>query len=74
MGRTLLSQSGSISKWIASLCQAAIAVDADKIMQLIDEIPGDRSNLAEALTELVNNYCFDQIINLTEEKRVTSNE
>lgn len=53
--------------WINSLRLAAIAVDAEKILQLIEEIPGDRADLAKALTELVNNYCFDEIISLTEE-------
>lgn len=53
--------------WIASLRQAAIAVDGDLIMQLINEIPGEHSALVQALTELVNNYCFDEIIDLTEQ-------
>ena len=53
--------------WVASLRQAAIAVDSDLLMQLINEIPGEHSVLAQALTELVNNYCFDEIVDLTEE-------
>jgi two-component system sensor histidine kinase/response regulator len=54
------------TEWIASLRQAAIEVDADTAMQLIREIPADRSALAKALTELTSNYCFDEIITLTE--------
>ncbi len=53
-------------EWIASLRQAAIEVDADRIMQLVSTIPAHQSTLAEALKELVNNYCFDEIIALTE--------
>ncbi|VEP12555.1 Multi-sensor signal transduction histidine kinase [Hyella patelloides LEGE 07179] len=54
------------SQWIAKLQQAAIEVDADTIMNLIQEIPPDNSALAKALTELTNNYCFDEIVELTE--------
>ena len=53
--------------WIEELHQAAIAVDGEKILCLIEEIPRDRNDLIEALTELVDNYCFDEIINLIEE-------
>lgn len=53
--------------WVASLRQAAIAVDSDLVVQLIDEISAEHSAVAQALTELVNNYCFDEIIDLTEE-------
>ncbi|MEM7758200.1 MAG: response regulator [Cyanobacteria bacterium P01_A01_bin.40] len=52
--------------WINSLRQSAIEVDADSLKQLINEI-ADNSTLAAILTELVNNYCFDEIISLTEE-------
>ena len=55
-------------EWIASLHQAAIEVDADSIMQLISEIPPGNSSLAQAFTELTSNYCFDEIINMTEGK------
>ena len=54
------------SQWIDRLQQAAIEVDADTIMQLIEEIPLDNSALAEALRELTNNYCFDEIVEITE--------
>ena len=53
-------------EWTSSVRQAAIEVDADKIMQLVNTIPAHQSSLAEALKELVNNYCFDEIIALTE--------
>ena len=53
-------------EWIANVRQAAIEVDADSLLELIKHIPGDRLNLANGLKELINNYCFDEIINLTE--------
>ena len=52
-------------EWIAALRQAAIEVDADTLLELINRIPSDRFTLADGLKELVNNYCFDEIINLT---------
>ena len=55
------------AKWIASLHQAAVEVDGGRLIQLINKIPDEHSSLAVALTELVNNYCFDEIINLAEE-------
>jgi len=33
---------------------------------LIEEIPGDRAQLIHALTNLVNNFRFDQMMNLTQ--------
>lgn len=54
------------SEWIEKLRYAAIAVDRELLIQLIADIPGDRSILAEALAKLTDNYCFDEIIDLTE--------
>ena len=53
-------------EWIAALHQAAIEVDADTLLELIKQIPGDRFTLSNGLKALVNNYCFDEIIHLTE--------
>ncbi len=54
------------SEWIAALHQAAIAVDSERIMELIDEIPSNYLLLAKELNTLVREYCFDEIIALTE--------
>ncbi len=54
-------------EWIASVCQAAIAVDSDRLIQLINEIRDEQSDLANILAAMVSDYCFDEIINLTEE-------
>ena len=52
-------------EWIEQLHHAAIAVDSDRLVQLIEEISGEHRTIAEALVKLVNSYCFDEIIDLT---------
>ncbi|MBD2165174.1 PAS domain S-box protein [Calothrix membranacea FACHB-236] len=54
------------SEWIAELHQAAIAVDGDRILQLIEQIPQNHAELAENLTSLVRSFGFDEILELTE--------
>jgi signal transduction histidine kinase len=75
-----LSNSQSISKaihnkstlttmppeWIEKLQQAAIEVDADFISQLIQQIPPNKRDLAQALTTMLKNFQYDEIIELTE--------
>ncbi|ARV59568.1 histidine kinase [Nostocales cyanobacterium HT-58-2] len=51
--------------WLAELNQAAVEVDAERIFQLIKQIPQTHSNLAETLANLVRSFCFDEIIELT---------
>ena len=53
-------------EWIADLRQAAIQVDADLIAQLIEQIPSAHTGLAQTLAELAGNFCFDEIIELTQ--------
>jgi PAS domain S-box-containing protein len=55
------------SKWLTELNQAAVEVDAERIFQLIEQIPQTHSALAEKLTNLVRSFCFDEIIDLTED-------
>ena len=50
-------------EWIAELHQASLAVDRDRILQLIQQIPD--ANLATALTDLVQKFCFDEIAELS---------
>ncbi|MDY6896743.1 MAG: ATP-binding protein [Cyanobacteriota bacterium] len=56
------------SEWIASLNQAAIEVDADTILQLIEQIPYQYQLLAEEITKLTQKYDFDAIIALSREE------
>jgi len=52
--------------WIAQLHNAAAKLDAETIAQLITEIPTDYAFLAQALQQKVNNFDFDQIIDLAQ--------
>jgi signal transduction histidine kinase/DNA-binding response OmpR family regulator len=53
-------------QWLAQLHQAAIQVDADLILQLVEQIPTAHQALTEALTELVEQFDFDAIVDLTQ--------
>lgn len=52
--------------WIAELNQAAIEVEAERIFQLLEQIPSTHSYLVEQLANLVRRFCFDEIIELTD--------
>lgn len=52
--------------WIFQLRQAAIAIDAESILQLIEQIPPSNSRLAQGLTRMLANFEYDEIIELTE--------
>ncbi|HEY9798691.1 MAG TPA: PAS domain S-box protein [Leptolyngbyaceae cyanobacterium] len=54
------------AEWVAQLNEAATQVDSELIDQLIAQIPDEKVELANGLTDLVNNYRFDQIIALTQ--------
>lgn len=45
--------------------QAAIAVDSSQVEQLITKIPEDKQYIARAITQMLNSYDFDGIIDLT---------
>ena len=51
--------------WVAQLHQAAIQVDGDLINALIEQIPAEHQALAERLSMLADQFCFDEIIDLT---------
>jgi two-component system sensor histidine kinase/response regulator len=55
-------------EWIDDLHRAALAVDRDRILQLIQQIPKQNQTLAEALTQLVEQFDFDAILDLTQAK------
>jgi len=54
------------SEWVESLHQAATKVSAKLVMNLIDQIPSHHAPLASALTQLVNDFCFEEIVELTQ--------
>ncbi|MEN9869412.1 MAG: hypothetical protein RLZZ171_395, partial [Cyanobacteriota bacterium] len=43
-----------------------IAIDAEQIIQLMAQIPPTQQHVAQGISEMLNNYDFDGIINLTE--------
>jgi two-component system, sensor histidine kinase and response regulator len=52
--------------WVVDLYRAAICVDDNRILGLIEQIPETEANLANALTDLVDNFRIDIIIDLTQ--------
>jgi len=52
--------------WIESLQEAAMQVNARKLTKLIAAVPPEQTVLAQVLTEMVDNFRFDQIIDLTD--------
>ncbi|HCA98149.1 MAG TPA: hybrid sensor histidine kinase/response regulator, partial [Cyanobacteria bacterium UBA9226] len=55
--------------WLDLLYQAADRIDNDRIFQLIEQIPPESEALGETITELVNGFRCDRIIELIEEAR-----
>ncbi|HEY9608853.1 response regulator, partial [Allocoleopsis sp.] len=52
--------------WREQLHQAATCVDAEQIVELIEQIPAENASLTVALTEMVNHYRFDRIVALSQ--------
>jgi CheY-like chemotaxis protein len=53
-------------EWIENLYFAANEADEDRSMKLLEEIPPENQVLAIALTDLIRNFRYDKIIDLTE--------
>ena len=56
------------TEWIEQLHHAAIAIDSDLILQLIQQISLVRIDLAPGLTKMVKNFEYDEILELTQEE------
>ena len=52
-------------EWIRQLHQAATQVDAELILDLLEEIPPNHRHLKENITALIEQFRFDLIINLS---------
>jgi len=59
-------------EWVEQLHQAAIRVNAKRILQLSEEIPPSQTALAQTLTDLVNDFLFEEIITLTKSALVNA--
>lgn len=55
-------------EWIEQLYQQAIRLNAEEILELIDQLPPEQASLAQMLQNMVNNFAFDDIIELTKKQ------
>ncbi|WP_013321475.1 PAS domain S-box protein [Gloeothece verrucosa] len=53
------------TEWLTQLHQAACECSDDLILELIEQIPPQQTELRKNLRHLANNYLFDQILKLT---------
>jgi adenylate cyclase len=53
--------------WLRELHQAALALDEELVIQLIEQIPESQDALAEALRELLMNFRLDLVLEFTQE-------
>lgn len=53
--------------WVEQLHQAATKVNAKQILQMLPQIPKANAHLTNSLTHLVNNFCFEEIVTLTQQ-------
>ena len=61
------------AQWREKLAQAAIAIDSEQILQLIDLIPDDKQDLARALTKMLDRFEYDEIIAAIEPTKLSKN-
>ena len=54
--------------WIEQLYQAAAKGSDQRVLHLIEQIPADCAPLANVLTDLANNFQFDQLMALTQQQ------
>ncbi len=54
--------------WVEQLHQAATKVNSKQVQMRIEQMPKVNVPLANALNELVNNFCFEEIVTLTKSK------
>lgn len=56
-------------EWVQQLRQAAIRVNAKRLLYLIQQVPSQYRDLAEYLTELVEHFRFEDILKAIEENK-----
>ncbi len=56
-------------EWIEELYQAALAVDDRQILLLVEQIPETEANLAELITNAVNSFRLDILVEVIEDYR-----
>jgi len=55
------------AEWVAALHQAALEVDADLVLQIIEQIPKQYQTLTDKLRKLTLEYDFDAILEISEQ-------
>ena len=55
------------AEWVAALHQAALEVDADLVLEIIEQIPKQYQTLTEKLRKLTLEYDFDAILEISEQ-------
>ena len=53
-------------EWLEKLLRATLEADDEKVLQIIEEIPGTEVKLTKSLTKLVYKYQFERIMDLIE--------
>ncbi|MBD2076600.1 PAS domain S-box protein [Phormidium sp. FACHB-592] len=53
-------------EWVEQLHQAAVKMNAKLVLNLIEQIPEPHAQLAQALTQLVDDFCIEAIVDLTQ--------
>jgi PAS domain S-box-containing protein len=53
-------------EWVERLHQAAVKMNAKLVLNLIEQIPESHAQLAKALTQLVDDFCIEAIVDLTQ--------
>ena len=53
------------AQWIEQLRQAATKVNGQQISHLIQAIPPEHAHLSDYLTQLIDNFCYEEIVALT---------
>ncbi|MFP4299165.1 MAG: response regulator [Spirulinaceae cyanobacterium] len=54
--------------WLANLHQAAICADSELVLNLLNDLPDEHQPLRLALIDLVDNFSFEEIVSLTENR------
>ncbi|AFZ18724.1 response regulator [Allocoleopsis franciscana] len=57
-------------EWVQELYQAAVTIDNERILQLIEQIPAAHNPLAKVIADLVNNFRCDKILDLIEQAKI----
>ena len=53
-------------RWVVELQEAALALDEELVIQLIEQIPENQDSLAEGLRDLLKNFRLDLILEFTQ--------